>query len=133
MSDINNNTSNLVESDINEIIAIRLKKLAELKEEGKDPYQITKYDKTHSSLDIIENYASLEGKTVGLAGRIITKRVMGKAAFAHILDEKGQIQIYCRIDVLGEQVYEEFKKNRYRRHYRGGGRGFYHSQRRNKH
>ncbi|HHT83253.1 MAG: lysine--tRNA ligase [Christensenellales bacterium] len=110
MSDINNNTSNLVESDINEIIAIRLKKLAELKEEGKDPYQITKYDKTHSSLDIIENYASLEGKTVGLAGRIITKRVMGKAAFAHILDEKGQIQIYCRIDVLGEQVYEEFKK-----------------------
>lgn len=105
-----NITTNTEELDINEIIANRHKKLAELKSTGKDPFEIVKYNKTHSTGDIFDNYQELEGKEVAIAGRIITKRLMGKAAFAHILDEKGQIQIYLRIDALGPEVYEEFKK-----------------------
>lgn len=109
MSD--NIVTNLEEQqDINEIIASRHKKLSELKASGKDPFEIVKYHKTHSTAEIFENYQMLEGQAVSVAGRIITKRVMGKAAFAHILDEKGQIQIYFRIDGIGEEAYEEFKK-----------------------
>ena len=71
------------ELDINEIIAIRHKKLNELKEQGKDPFEIVKYVKTHDTIDIFEKYQELEGKTVSLAGRIVSKRVMGKASFVH--------------------------------------------------
>jgi lysyl-tRNA synthetase class 2 len=98
------------ELDINEIIAIRRKKLEDLKESGNDPYEITKYDKTHSTNEVFENYQELEGKEISIAGRIVSKRVMGKASFCHLLDEKGQIQIYLRVDELGAEVYDEFKK-----------------------
>lgn len=103
--------NNTEEQDINEIIASRHNKLAELKAAGKDPFEIVKYQKTHLTKEIFDNYEELEGTKVSIAGRIITKRVMGKAAFAHILDEKGQLQIYFRIDTLGEDIYEEFKKS----------------------
>ncbi len=98
------------ELDINEIIAIRRKKLEELKESGKDPYEITKYEKTHSTNEVFEHYEELEGKEISIAGRITSKRIMGKASFCHLLDEKGQIQIYIRIDELGVEAYEDFKK-----------------------
>src|SRR5690606_25988656 len=98
------------ELDINEIIAIRRKKLEDLKESGNDPYEITKYDKTHSTNEVFENYQELEGKEISIAGRIVSKRVMGKASFCHLLDEKGQMQIYLRVDELGAEVYDEFKK-----------------------
>ncbi|MGB4034210.1 MAG: lysine--tRNA ligase [Christensenellales bacterium] len=98
------------ELDINEIIAIRHKKLNELKEQGKDPFEIVKYVKTHDTIDIFEKYQELEGKTVSLAGRIVSKRVMGKASFVHILDHKSKIQCYVRVNELGEDEYSEFKK-----------------------
>lgn len=98
------------EQNINEIIASRYKKLAELKKEGKDPFEIVKYNKTHSTAEVLENYQELEGKIVSVAGRLITKRVMGKSAFAHVLDEKGQIQIYFRVNEFDEKTYEEITK-----------------------
>lgn len=98
------------ELDINEIIAIRRKKLEELKESGKDPYEITKYNKTHSTNEVFDNYEALEGKEISVAGRMTSKRIMGKASFCHLLDENGQVQIYVRIDELGIDAYEEFKK-----------------------
>lgn len=110
MSDNNNIEINQVEEvDINEIIRARHDKLAALNAVGKNPYEIVSYDKTHSSQQIKDNYADCEGKEVSIAGRIISKRVMGKNTFAHILDGQGTIQAYVRIDELGED-YEEFKK-----------------------
>lgn len=108
MSDTNN--TNTEELDITELIAIRHKKLADLKAAGKDPFEIVKFDKTHSTEEIFNNYETLEGTEVTIAGRMTSKRVMGKASFAHILDEKGLIQVYLRIDALGEEMYDEFKK-----------------------
>ncbi len=96
--------------ELSEILRVRREKLAALKEEDKDPYQITTYDKTHSSVDIIGNFEELEGKMVNVAGRIISKRVMGKASFFHILDGRGKIQIYARRDVMGDEPYAEYKK-----------------------
>ncbi|MFW5780909.1 MAG: lysine--tRNA ligase [Bacillota bacterium] len=108
---MSDNLQNISEElDINEIIASRLKKLDELKEEGKDPFEIVKYEKTNYTSDIFNNYDQLEGKIVSLAGRVVSKRVMGKASFAHILDEKGKIQCYVRVNELGEDEYSEFKK-----------------------
>src|SRR5690606_28449055 len=94
---------------MNEILKVRREKLADLQEAGKDPFKITRYDPTHYSEEVIEHFDELEGKDVAVAGRIITKRVMGKASFAHILDAKGQIQIFVQINRLGEDSYEEFK------------------------
>ncbi len=97
-------------SDENEIIAVRHQKLADLKSEGKDPFAEVSYDVTAHAEDIFGNYAAYEEKEVSLAGRIMSKRVMGKAAFAHIQDGTGLIQLYFRIDALGAEDYEAFKK-----------------------
>ena len=98
------------ENDINELIQIKIDKLEELKTSGKDPFQIMKYDPSHHSLDVLNNYDELEGKEVNLAGRIMTKRLMGKASFCNIQDLKGNIQSYVRKDAIGEEAYAEFKK-----------------------
>lgn len=98
------------EQDINELLKVRRTKLADLQQNGKDPFQIMKYDVTHHTTDIIDNYEALEGKRVSIAGRIMTKRVMGKASFCHIRDLKGDIQAYVRKDEIGEEAYADFKK-----------------------
>ena len=98
------------ENDINELIQVKIDKLEELKTSGKDPFQIMKYDPSHHSLDVLNNYDELEGKEVNLAGRIMTKRLMGKASFCNIQDLKGNIQSYVRKDAIGEEAYAEFKK-----------------------
>ena len=98
------------EQDINQLLKIRREKLAALQEAGKDPFQITKYDVTAHSRDIKENYEQMEGKTVSIAGRIMQKRVMGKASFCNIQDLKGNIQSYVARDSIGEESYADFKK-----------------------
>ncbi|HPU63150.1 MAG TPA: lysine--tRNA ligase [Mobilitalea sp.] len=98
------------EQDVNELLKVRRAKLAELQEKGKDPFKIMKYDVTNHSADITGDYDNFEGKTVSLAGRIMTKRIMGKASFCNIRDLKGDIQIYVRKDEIGEEPYTEFKK-----------------------
>ncbi len=97
------------EVDINQLMKVRREKLKELQDAGKDPFEITKYDRTHTSQDVKENYAELEGKDVKIAGRIMAKRIMGKASFCHIQDMQGQIQSYVSINDLGEENYKEFK------------------------
>ena len=92
------------ENDINELIQVKIDKLEELKTSGKDPFQIMKYDPSHHSLDVLNNYDELEGKEVNLAGRIMTKRLMGKASFCNIQDLKGNIQSYVRKDAIGEEA-----------------------------
>ena len=98
------------EQDLNQLLKVRREKLAALQEKGKDPFQITKYDVTHHSMDVKEQFEALEGKNVSLAGRIMSKRVMGKASFCNIQDLKGQIQSYVARDSIGEESYAEFKK-----------------------
>lgn len=98
------------EQDINELLRVRRAKLAELQEKGKDPFKIMKYNVTNHSTDITGDYDNFEGKTVSVAGRIMTKRVMGKASFCNIRDLKGDIQIYVRKDDVGEETYTDFKK-----------------------
>ena len=97
-------------ADENEIIAVRHQKLADLKSEGKDPFAEVSYDVTAHAEEIFGDYAAYEEKEVSLAGRLMSKRVMGKAAFAHIQDGTGLIQLYFRIDALGAEAYEAFKK-----------------------
>ncbi len=97
-------------TDENEIIAVRHQKLADLKSEGKDPFAEVSYDVTAHAEEIFGDYAAYEEKEVSLAGRLMSKRVMGKAAFAHIQDGTGLIQLYFRIDALGAEAYEAFKK-----------------------
>lgn len=98
------------EQDINQLLKVRREKLAALQEAGKDPFQITKYDVTAHSRDIKENYEQMEGKTVSIAGRIMQKRVMGKASFCNVQDLKGNIQSYVARDSIGEESYADFKK-----------------------
>ncbi len=98
------------EQDLGQLLKIRREKLAALREAGKDPFQITKYDVTAHSGDIKENYEQMEGKTVSVAGRIMQKRVMGKASFCNIQDLKGSIQSYVARDSVGEESYADFKK-----------------------
>ena len=98
------------EQDIHQLLKVRREKLKDLQERGKDPFQITKFDVTHHSTDIRENYAELEGKTVTLAGRMMFKRVMGKASFCNIQDLKGSMQSYVARDSIGEEAYADFKK-----------------------
>ena len=102
--------TNAQEQDINQLLKVRREKLANLQEAGKDPFQITKYDVTHHSTQIKENYGELEGKTVRIAGRIMSKRVMGKASFCNIQDLPGNIQCYVARDSIGEEPYADFKK-----------------------
>ena len=96
--------------NLNELLQIRRDKLTELQEAGRDPFVITKYDVTHHSSDIRDNYDELEGKEVAIAGRMMSKRVMGKASFCNIQDLKGGIQCYVARDSIGEDPYKDFKK-----------------------
>lgn len=98
------------EQDINQLLKVRREKLAELQESGSNPFEITKYDVTHHSEDIREQFEELEGKTISVAGRMMSKRVMGKASFCHVQDLKGQIQSYVARDSVGEEPYKAFKK-----------------------
>lgn len=98
------------EQDINHLLKVRREKLQELQEAGKDPFQITKFDVTHHSMEIKNNYEVLEGKQVTVAGRIMQKRVMGKASFCNIQDLQGSIQSYVARDSIGEDAYKDFKK-----------------------
>ncbi|WP_167955423.1 lysine--tRNA ligase [Anaerosporobacter faecicola] len=100
----------VVEQDINEILKVRRAKLADLQERGKDPFQIMKYDVTHHSMEVKDHFEELEGKEVRVAGRIMSKRVMGKASFCNIADVQGNIQSYVARDSIGEEEYKEFKK-----------------------
>ncbi len=101
---------NQPEIDLGEQQRIRQEKLKVLQEEGKDPFVITKYDQTHHSMDVKDNFDELEGKTVRVAGRMMSKRVMGKASFCNIQDLKGNIQSYVARDSIGEDSYKDFKK-----------------------
>lgn len=96
--------------ELNHILQARRDKLSALQEAGNDPFLVTKYDTTHHSTDISDNYDDLEGREVSVAGRMMAKRIMGKAAFTHILDLKGRIQAYVSKDSLGEEGYAAFKK-----------------------
>ena len=99
------------EVDLNQLMQIRRDKLNKLKEEGKDPFEITKFNRTHTSKQIVENYDELEGKDVTVAGRLMAKRIMGKASFCHIQDGDGRIQSYVSINELGEESYKQFKED----------------------
>ena len=88
---------------------IRRAKLAKYCEEGRDPYTITRFDRTHTSTEILNNFDALEGKTVRIAGRMMSRRIMGKASFVHMMDGEGQIQAYVRREDVGEDVYADFK------------------------
>ena len=101
---------NVQEQDINQLIKVRRDKLKELQENGKDPFQITKYDVTNHSTDIKDDFDSFEGKEVSIAGRMMFKRVMGKASFCNVQDLKGSIQAYVARDEIGEDSYKDFKK-----------------------
>ena len=98
------------EQDLNQLLKVRREKLAELQAEGKDPFKIVKYDVTHHSQDIKDQFEELEGKDVTIAGRMMSKRVMGKASFCHVQDLKGMIQSYVARDSIGEDAYKAFKK-----------------------
>ncbi len=101
---------NMQQQDINQLLKVRHDKLAQLQQAGKDPFRITKFDVTHHSMDIKENYHALEGQAVTVAGRMMFKRVMGKASFCNIQDLKGNIQVYVARDSIGEDSYKDFKK-----------------------
>ena len=104
------NQNNGVQQDIADVLAIRRQKLDELRAEGHDPFVITKYDRTHHSSDIKDNFEALEGKEVSVAGRLMSKRIMGKASFCHVQDLMGTVQAYVARDCVGEDEYRNFKK-----------------------
>ena len=106
MAEQNNN-----QQDLNQLLQVRYDKLHELQENGIDPFVITKYDVTNHSTDIVENFDTMEGKPVSIAGRMMFKRVMGKASFCNIQDLKGRIQVYVARDNIGEEIYKDFKKS----------------------
>ena len=106
MSEVNNNQA----QDLSELLQIRRDKLADLQRRGKDPFKITKYDVSHHSEEVKKAVAELEGMTVSVAGRMMSKRVMGKASFCHVQDLQGNIQIYVARDMIGEEAYADFKK-----------------------
>lgn len=98
------------EQDINQLLKVRREKLAALQEAGRDPFQMTKYDVTHHSQEIKDAFDALEGKTVSIAGRVMSKRVMGKASFCNVQDLQGDMQVYVARDSVGEEPYADFKK-----------------------
>ena len=101
---------NTQEPDLNQLRKVRREKLADLQANGKDPFVITKYEQTHHSQEIKENFEELEGKQVSIAGRMMSKRVMGKASFCNVQDLQGNIQSYVARDSIGEESYKDFKK-----------------------
>ena len=108
--EIRNNVQEQPQQNINELLKIRREKLAELQAQGNDPFVITKYDQTHHTADIKDNFDTMEGTVVSIAGRLMSKRVMGKASFCNVQDLKGNIQSYVARDSLGEEEYKSFKK-----------------------
>ena len=106
----NNNQAPVRTEDINELMRVRREKLANLQEAGCDPFEITKYDVTHHSSDVKDSFDELEGKEVSVAGRMMAKRIMGKASFCQVQDLKGNIQVYVARDAVGEEPYSAFKK-----------------------
>ena len=110
-----NNNQNQVQ-DVNQLLKVRREKLTNLQEAGKDPYVITTYDVTDHSGEILADFAAYEGKEVSIAGRMMSRRVMGKASFAHLLDRDGRIQIYVKRDDVGEDEYKQFKEASERMH-----------------
>ncbi len=99
----------MTQEQLSELLQIRRDKLTALQQAGRDPYQIVTFDQSHHSADILANFDALEGKPVQIAGRMMSKRIMGKASFAHVLDGKGDVQIYVKRDDVGEEPYAEFK------------------------
>ena len=108
--DQNNNAQAVTQEDLNALLKVRREKLAALQSEGNDPFEITKFNVTHHSSDIKDGFDSLEGKTVSVAGRLMSKRVMGKASFCNVQDKNGTIQCYVARDNVGEEPYAAFKK-----------------------
>ena len=107
----NENNMQEQEIDMNQLMKVRREKLDKLKQEGKNPFEITKFNRTHTSKQVVDNYDELEGKDVTVAGRIMAKRIMGKASFVHIQDSEGKIQSYVSINDLGEESYQAFKED----------------------
>lgn len=105
-----NNNNQTVEQDIGELRKIRIDKLNEMQANGNDPFEITKYDVTHHTMEIKDDFYNLEGKSVSVAGRLMSKRIMGKASFCNVQDLKGNIQSYVARDSIGEEEYKAFKK-----------------------
>ncbi len=101
---------NVQEPDLNQLRKVRREKLTELQNNGKDPFVITKYDVTNHSTEIKDHFDEMEGKVVSIAGRMMSKRVMGKASFCNVQDLQGNIQSYVARDNVGEEVYKDFKK-----------------------
>ncbi len=99
------------ELDMDHLMQVRREKLDKLRAEGKDPFQITKFNRTHTTKQVIDNYDELEGKDVTIAGRLMAKRIMGKASFCHVQDGEGKIQSYVSINDLGEESYKQFKED----------------------
>ena len=110
MAEVQNNNQQNQEQDLNQILKVRREKLANLQEAGKDPFVITKYEVSHHSKEVKDNYEALEGQTVTVAGRIMFKRIMGKASFCNVQDLQGNIQSYVARDSIGEEPYADFKK-----------------------
>ena len=108
MSEIMENQNQEMLQQLSEQETIRREKLQKLVEAGKDPYTITRYDRTHTSQQILDNYE--ENQQVSIAGRMMARRIMGKASFAHLQDNDGKIQIYVRRDDVGEEAYAAFKQ-----------------------
>ncbi|MEL7608807.1 MAG: lysine--tRNA ligase [Bacillota bacterium] len=104
-----NAQAELTQEELSQLLQIRRDKLAQLQSEGRDPFAVLRFDQSHHSADILSDYERLEGAQVAVAGRMMSKRIMGKASFAHVLDLKGMIQIYLKRDDLGEDVYADFK------------------------
>ena len=107
----NNQQSNeeaQIQEDLSEVLQVRRDKLKKLQESGRDPFKESRYDRTHYSMDIKDNFDSLEGKTTKIAGRIMSKRIQGKAGFIDIQDQEGRIQSYVRLDAIGEEEYSVF-------------------------
>ena len=110
MSENQNNMQTAPQEDYNELVKVRREKLAGLKNDGKDPVQITKFDFDASAADIKANYEAYEGKTVRIAGRMMSRRIMGKASFANVQDTNGNIQLYVSRNDIGDDNYAAFKK-----------------------
>ena len=98
------------QAELNELLRIRREKLAELQAAGNDPFQQVRFDRTHYTTDIKGDFDAMEGKTVRLAGRMMSKRIMGKASFSDLSDRYGRIQMYVKRDNLGDEEYKAFKK-----------------------
>ena len=110
MAEQNQNQQAGQTEDLNHLLKVRREKLAELQEAGKDPFQITKYDVTVHSTDVKDKFEEWDGKEVSVAGRMMSKRVMGKASFCNVQDLKGNIQSYVARASIGEEAYKDFKK-----------------------